>query len=253
MAELSWREAIIQVLQAHAEAMHYTDIATEISQRQLKTQVGATPANSVHATIGLSINHDGAESPFQKVSRGLFALRGVHAATQQPTAEDLSEDAADTGLINAFGMYWDRDKVNWTAPPKILGVQPPGSTPVDFCAQQGVYLLYDGTRTIYVGRTTASRLGVRLREHTRDQLSGRWDRFSWFGVYPVTEAGDLQTTPVSGYTTETLIVTMEALLIEGLEPPKNKKGGDNFRAAEFQQVDDPEIRKRELMRLIQEL
>ena len=247
MPDLSWRDAIVKVLESHLDPVHYVEIANEIIQRQLRTAVGATPADSVHSVIGVSIRSEGASSPFQKVSRGYFALKGAGTIPQEVVAEDLSEDTPDTGLINAFGMFWARDKVRWASTPKILGQQQSGSTQVDFCAQQGVYLLYDSTRTIYVGRTTARGLGTRLYEHTRDRLSDRWDRFSWFGVYPVTETGTLRTQPASGYTTEALIVTMEALLIEGLEPPQNRKGGDDFRAAEFQQTTDPSIEKEELL------
>lgn len=48
---------------------------------------------------------------------------------------------------------------------------------------------------------------------------------------------------------------MEALLIEGLEPPQNRKSGDEFRAIEFIQVADPAILKRqkaELLKMLQE-
>jgi len=50
-----------------------------------------------------------------------------------------------------------------------------------------------------------------------------------------------------------LIVTMEALLIEGLEPPQNRKRGDDFTAVEFLQVEDPEISKRHVVELMDEL
>jgi hypothetical protein len=50
---------------------------------------------------------------------------------------------------------------------------------------------------------------------------------------------------------------MEALLIEGLEPPQNRKRGDDFRAKEFIQAEDPRIEKTrnklvlaELMKLV---
>jgi hypothetical protein len=36
---------------------------------------------------------------------------------------------------------------------------------------------------------------------------------------------------------------MEALLIEGLEPPQNRRQGDGFSALEFIQVTDPEVEK----------
>lgn len=106
---------------------------------------------------------------------------------------------------------------------------------------------------VYVGRTTEQPLGARLRQHTVDRLNGRWDRFTWFGVYPVTETGFLNKTSVAQYTLETLIVTMEALLIEGLEPPQNRKRGDDFRAVEFMQVEDPEIQKTQIIKLMDEL
>jgi hypothetical protein len=163
------------------------------------------------------------------------------------------EEADDTGLINAFGMYWSRDKILWTANPRILGQQQTGSTPVDFLGQKGVYLLYDGREVVYVGRTTEQPLGIRLRQHTSDRLNGRWGRFSWFGVYPVAESGALDTNAPGTYDLSMLIITMEALLIEGLEPPQNRKRGDDFRAVEFLQVEDPEIQKSQIIRLIDEL
>jgi hypothetical protein len=124
---------------------------------------------------------------------------------------------------------------------------------VDFCRQSGVYLLHDAREVVYVGRTTEQPLGVRLRQHTTDRLNGRWDRFSWFGIYSVATSGTLETDKVVSYNADMLIVTMEALLIEGLEPPQNRKRGDDFRAVEFLQVLDPEIQKGQLFRLMDDL
>ncbi len=253
MAELNlnWRDAIIRVLQGRPDPMHYTDIAEAIAEQELRPEFGATPANSVNATIATSINNEGENSPFIRAGRGLYALRNP---TTPPTpVVEAPEEPDETGLINAFGMYWARANVLWTSTPRVLGQQQPGSTPVDFCNQRGVYLLYDGRAVVYVGRTTDQPLGVRLRQHTSDRLNGRWDRFSWFGVYPVTESGALASTPSGSYTLDMLIVTMEALLIEGLEPPQNRKRGDDFRAVEFLQVEDPEIQKTQIVRLMDEL
>jgi len=96
-------------------------------------------------------------------------------------------------------------------------------------------------------------MGARLRQHTIDRLNGRWDRFSWFGVYPATEAGDLNTSAVGTFDVDMLVITMEALLIEGLEPPQNRKRGDDFRAVEFLQVQDPAIQKTQILQLMDEL
>jgi hypothetical protein len=50
-----------------------------------------------------------------------------------------------------------------------------------------------------------------------------------------------------------LIATMEALLIEGLEPPQNRKRGDDFSAVEFTQVEDPELQKSREYELLEKL
>jgi hypothetical protein len=92
-----------------------------------------------------------------------------------------------------------------------------------------------------------------VRQHTLDRLNGRWGRFSWFGVYKADSSGALVTDETDSYDLTMLIVTMEALLIEGLEPPQNRKRGDDFRAVEFLQVEDPAIQKSQILNLIDEL
>jgi len=44
----------------------------------------------------------------------------------------------------------------------------------------GIYALYDKRRPYYVG--LASSLRSRIKDHTSDHLSGKWDRFSFFEV-----------------------------------------------------------------------
>ena len=250
MAELAWREAIIEVLPANGEPMHYTEIALAILDQGLKTTVGATPAASVSTALHLSLQKEANASPFVKVSRGFYALRVPK--TKAPLVEE-PEATEESGFINAFGMYWRREKVLWKTSPVILGQQQPGSQPVDFCAQTGVYLLHDGNRVVYVGRTTDQPLGIRLKQHTTDRLNGRWDRFSWFGVLPVKEDGTLAAAPPEAFNLNNLIATMEALLIEGLEPPQNRKRGDDFGAVEFLQVEDPELEKAQIHQLMDQL
>ncbi len=50
-----------------------------------------------------------------------------------------------------------------------------------------------------------------------------------------------------------IIATMEALLIEGLEPRQNRKRGDDFRAVEYIQSENPGIRKKQMVTLLNEL
>ena len=255
MPNLTWKDAIERVLSQSDEAMHYVEIAEEIVNIGLRSEFGATPPATVSATIAMSLQNDGEASPFVRVSRGHYALRKYGSVPGEVERVPIAGQQAgeEAGLINAFGMYWARDKVRWKSKPVLLGQQQPGSKPVDFREQKGVYLLHDARGVVYAGRTSNRPLGVRLREHTTDRLNSRWDCFSWFGVYPVSEDGILATDAPPAFTLEKLIVTMEALLIEGTEPRQNRKRGDDFRAFEFLQVEDPEIKKSQIAQSIEEL
>ena len=46
---------------------------------------------------------------------------------------------------------------------------------------------------------------------------------------------------------------MEALLIEGLEPPQNRKRGDDFSAIEYLQAEDPAVERQQMMELLAEM
>ena len=254
--ELGWKEAIIDVLSRAKTPMRYTDIAEEIISRRLRAET-ATPANTVAATIALSFKNDGEHSPFIAVSRGVYRLRGtqteaqINAQKEESEAEELAEL---TGLVNAFGMFWDRAKVNWETEPRILGQQQSGSKPVNFSEQRGVYLLHDSQGVVYVGRTIEQSLGKRLDQHISDRLTGRWTRFSWFGVRPVNKDGTLKASvDFSSLNSGILIATMEAILIEGLEPRQNRRQGDDFKAIEFLQVEDPELEKNRKLAIVKEL
>jgi hypothetical protein len=174
------------------------------------------------------------------------------SAAPAPADAAAAADGELAGIIHAFGMYWARDQVVWTPPVKVLGQQQQGAASVGFAAQAGVYLLYDGRHVVYAGRAD-QRLGARLFEHTRDRLNGRWDRFSWFGLLKVSEDGTLLPATSVTTTQELQIATLEALLIEVLEPPQNRKRGDDFRAVEYLQVLDPRLRERQLKALLGEL
>jgi hypothetical protein len=51
----------------------------------------------------------------------------------------------------------------------------------------------------------------------------------------------------------TVIITMEAILIEGLEPRQNRRRGDELQALEFIQVEDPSIERERKAALVREL
>ena len=248
-SELTWRKAIDKVLVASATPLHYNEIAERIIAEDLRKNLGATPAATVNAMISASIKHDGDSSPYVRISKGIFAMRaGVSGvpmvpAKLTPGASESEDSEEQYEIITSFGMFWRKEAVEWTATPKLLGMQQIGATPVDFNKQLGIYLLYDGREVIYVGRTTDRPLGRRLYEHTIDRLSARWDRFSWFGLLPVADSGQIGALPQT-YAAANIIPALEAILIEALEPRQNRKRGDDLAAVEYLQKVDPEIEKK---------
>ena len=246
-SEMTWRRAIDTVLAASGTALHSHEIAERIVAGGYLTSLGATPAATVKRHITSSIKREGDASPYILVAPGVFGLRVPAPTTSmspQPSAVEVGAEGVEEPhpIVSSFGMSWRRDAVLWHATPRLLGVQQTGSTPVDFCQQLGIYLLYDGRAVVYVGRTTDRPLGRRLFEHTLDRMSACWDRFSWFGLLPVLESGQLEVLPAT-YPATKLILALEAILTEALMSPRNRKRGDDLAAVEFTQAIDPELEK----------
>ncbi len=250
----------MKVLSEASEPLHYSEITQRILDNGLRQQTGATPAATVAATISMYMQNDVA-----RVDRGVYTLVSslqksevaVEAESHPPRPIPPTSPAKveeDNGFLNAFGMFWRRDEVDWDQRGQaLLGAQLKAAQAINFAEQVGVYILYSGDRVIYVGRITEPRLGPRLWDHTRDRLTGRWDRFSWFGVRAVADDGTLGPVPVGNFAIEMLVATMEALLIEGLEPPQNRRRGDGFNATEFIQTTDPQVERRRAQVFFQRL
>lgn len=253
--ELTWRKAIEKVLGEAPGAMHYKDLTDKIIADGLRSSLGATPARSVNAELTTAIKNEQDSCPFQKIGRGLFVWKAKAGINKLPGSvnepPDDENDDVQYEVISSFGMFWRRDAVDWSPTSKILGMQQIGAESVDFYKQIGIYLLYDGREVIYVGRATDRPLGRRLYEHTADRLSTRWDRFSWFGLLPVSEAGELGNIPDT-YLGIKIIPAVEAILIEALEPRQNRKRGDDLSAVEYIQREDPQIQKKKLMKSVED-
>jgi hypothetical protein len=236
---MPWEEAIRTVLSDADGGLPYTDIAERIVSLGLRRDVGATPAQTVAANLSTSLREP--TSPFLRVGRGLYALRDVTEKSTQDQRDtfESADQVEETGALRAFGMFWQRDSVSWSGAPKLFGRQSAGATDVNFADQIGVYLLHDRERVIYVGRASDA-LFARLKAHTADRLGGRWDRFSWFGLRGVEDDGRLSDSKVP-WSQDVVIETMEALLIESLEPPLNRRRGDNLSSVEYIQATDPQI------------
>jgi len=241
--------------------LHYRDISEQILSRGYLESDGATPSKTVNALIASSIKHDGNKSPFVRVGKGVFTLKADSistsetflpiTSTQYPEIQ-IDSDISSDAIIHAFGMYWQRDLIVWHNEPSMYGKQQAKSTPVDFGKQKGIYILYDHHTAVYVGRSIDRPLGKRLYEHTIDRLGSRWNRFSWFGLLDVTQEGDLRELDLNT-SLASLVATLEALLIETLEPPQNRKRGDDFSAIEYIQGIDPELKEREIQNTLRSI
>jgi len=243
MPEMTWREAIDHILASSETPLHYKEITERIITEKLRENLGAKPADHVRNNIAISFRHEGEKSPYLRIEKGVYTLRAGSSVHQADIAQDETEEQYE--IVTSFGMFWRREAVEWIGTPKLLGMQQIGATPVDFCKQLGIYLLYDGREVIYVGRSTERPLGRRLYEHTIDRLSARWDRFSWFGLLPVSDEGEIGALPGSYIATD-LIPALEAILIEALEPRQNRKRGDDLAAVEYLQKLDPAIEKKKM-------
>ena len=253
MAVLKWKEAIIKVFEDEKKALHYTDIAELIAERGYRKSLGATPQDTVSANMTTDINTNKEKSIFAKVDKGIYILRKFLNDSSQLVTEDIEDELIVIEktkkerykIINAFGIYWNRNFVHWKTTPDLLGIQQIGASEVNFKDQIGIYLLHDSRETIYVGQAIEQTLGQRLKNHTTDRLGGRWDRFSWFGFYPVNENGKLLTDiKLDNITVQNLGDILEAILIESIEPRQNRKQGNLFFGLEYLQQEAPEIKKR---------
>jgi hypothetical protein len=262
MSELKWKEAIKKVLEEEKKSLHYTDIAELIAKRGYRKSLGATPQDTVSANLTTDINTNKLKSVFAKVDRGIYILRRYLDDSSQLLSDDAENQKEITHkstkdkykIVNAFGIYWNRSQVHWKTTPDLLGIQQIGASEVNFKDQIGIYLLHDSRETIYVGQAIDQPLGQRLKNHTLDRLSGRWDRFSWFGIYPVSETGKLFTDlKFDNVSIQNLGDIMEAILIESIEPRQNRKQGNLFSGLEYLQQEAPEIKKRFKEQLIREL
>lgn len=255
---LTWEDAIRQVLTEAGEPMHYRDITADILERGLVATVGKTPSATVRNAIYRMIARDASTDrppSIKWVAPGIFGLSGAMdtETIARPIDEEtvlVTEGATPNLSVAAYGLHWERDKVDW-ANGRILGYDTDPKQPIDFASQQGVYLLHNWQSTVYVGMTTAEENGLsqRLRyHHRRADWSGKWERFSWFGVRQVDEDGNMVDGPDNA-TRNTVVALMETLLIEVLGPALNKNQGD-YRGNLYRQVIDPNIAREQAQEIL---
>lgn len=154
-------------------------------------------------------------------------------------------------IIANMGLFWKRDWVRWKGdrgigPARLAGKRRYAKKQgeVDFWTQTGIYSLYADYRLVYVGQaglSDKSCLGNRLKAHLSDDLAGRWDMFSWFGLQKVRTTDNKvgKRTQVKVSARSHLANVLEGIIIEVAEPPMNsQKGRFGKRVERYIQVDD---------------
>ena len=161
-------------------------------------------------------------------------------------------------LFRAYGLFWRVDEVDWfpgggTGKPfRLLGRRGRSSPHLqiaDFRRQHGIYILYGNFGPHYVGLARRQSLGARLKQHTRDEHAGKWDRFSWFGFLRVLPSRDerglqkLGRAPLQRRASvDGMIADVEALLIKSMAL-RNKAQMSFAAATEWTQVKRDEVEK----------
>ena len=106
MPDLSWRDAIIEVLKNAEAPMHYGAIADAITRQGFRTECGPNTAQIVASTISVSIREEYEESPFIRVSSGYYALREYAARTTDSGDAQRHEHVRDKKLIECCEMTY---------------------------------------------------------------------------------------------------------------------------------------------------
>ena len=237
---LGWSDAIRRILTEAGKPLHYKEIAHRILEKGLRTP-SATPEATVAANLSTMFK-DGIVARGDE--RGFYQIQTESNVPLAPEAIREVEEEARLTSVAAYGLYWDRDKVNWEpgrgrGNRQLLGSPDDSDQTIDFANQQGIYILYNRLMVMYVGRTTDNLL-ARLRAHnSADRRAARWDQFSWFGFRKVNENGTLSD-EMENFTVSMLITVLEAVMIEALIPPLNDKGGDLLGTI-YRQVEDPAL------------
>ena len=167
MADLKWKEAIEKVLSEEKKQLHYTEIAELIAERGYRKALGATPQDTVSANLTTDINTKKEKSIFAKTDKGYYILRKYLNQTEDNDTDESEPEIVNDKIvtkdthkiINAFGIYWNRNLVHWKSQPDLLGIQQIGATEVNFKDQIGIYLLHDSRETVYVGQAIEQPLG----------------------------------------------------------------------------------------------
>ena len=163
--QMSWQDAILKVLSQAIEPLDYHEITRQIGEQGLRPLSGATPATTVNRNLGILI----AECKVVRMGRGKYALPETAERSEQEEAAEEAAAAPGRLTVKAYGLYWDRNVVDWNpVAGKLWGQQEENATPVNFADQDGIYLLHCWSEIVYVGQTFTRTHEEEKRDCTAD-------------------------------------------------------------------------------------
>ena len=135
--------------------------------------------------------------------------------------------------ILCLGARWRADDVYWYSAPdnaQLDGVPRQNVTApaVNFAQQSGIYILYSEHSPIYVGQANKTLFARLKSHHLTDDLAGRWDTFTWFGLRRVVGGAKPRLSKAGtnfSISTNQLLDHFEAAMIHAFEPPLNGQEG----------------------------
>ena len=223
MSKPKLQNSILKVLKDERRALHYTEVAELLVQKNL---------HALSDNLPYSVNqYLHKMEDVTKVDRGVFIYKDYYA---DYLVNNPIEDES-TALIGAYGRYWDPNILEKKK--HLQGFHRNKKIAVNFDMEIGVYLLHKGDRVVYVGKTAKQTLYDRITQHLscNDPVYGHWDSFSWFGILGINSENNQvkKSAQKVNLTNDKLITSLEALLIELFEPGLNRKYGDELRIKEY--------------------
>ena len=108
--------------------MDYRQVTNLIRERELRSVTGATPENTVNSYLHRLTQNERVEA----VVKGMFAVPEKAEAFRQRVVAAEAAALAEVSdpnhfTVKAYGLYWDRDLVNWRPTPNSSQAQLLGS------------------------------------------------------------------------------------------------------------------------------
>jgi hypothetical protein len=110
---MKWRAAILKVLDDAGRPMHYLDITQEIVDKGYRTRSAQRLQQPSRRTSQKNLGLNASAQAY--IESGVVVAGPSSDEDADLDAVANVEATEQMGLINAFGMFWRRSEVDWSA------------------------------------------------------------------------------------------------------------------------------------------